>query len=187
MPVYWCGISRHKQHIFHAPIWFLLQLLSKCAKYQVKKTCTVDRIKSRKTINTNFKIIVKIFEKQLFDIIARTPRGALGLCCVHITQLMTHLAVYTLPFTLQLCYKPLGLCQERVTKRVWQRVSKSQKVHVSSHDVLKKLHNTDFACHRSQVFSQLLYEKQETPPSRTNFLENNQKTFSWNLGVYAPY
>ena len=44
-----------------------------------------------------------------------TPRGTLGLCCVYIAQLMTHPAFYTLPFTLQLCYKP-------------------QKFHVSSHD-----------------------------------------------------
>ena len=60
-----------------------------------------------------------------------TPRGTLGLCCVHIAQLMTHPAVYTLPFTLQLCYKPLGILQ---------RVTKSQKVHISSHDVLQKSH-----------------------------------------------
>ena len=52
-----------------------------------------------------------------------TPRGTLGLCCVHIAQLMTHPAIYTLPFTLQLCYKPLGIPQ---------RVTKSQKVHISS-------------------------------------------------------
>ena len=60
--------------------------------------------------------------KKPFDIIAMTPRGTLGLCCVHISQLMTHPAVYTLPFTLQLCYKPLGILQ---------RVTKSQKVHIS--------------------------------------------------------
>ena len=60
-----------------------------------------------------------------------TPRGTLGLCCVHIAQLMTHPAIYTLPFTLQLCYKPLGILQ---------RVTKSQKVHISSHDVLQKSH-----------------------------------------------
>ena len=35
------------------------------------------------------------------------PRGTLGLCCVHISQLMIHPAIYTLPFNLQLCYKPL--------------------------------------------------------------------------------
>ena len=43
-------------------------------------------------------------------------------------QLMTHPAIYTLPFTLQLCYKPLGILQ---------RVTKSQKVHISSHDKLQ--------------------------------------------------
>ena len=55
-------------------------------------------------------------------------RGALWLCCVHICQLMTHSAVFTLPFSLQLCYKPLGILQ---------RVTKSQKVHFSSHDGLQ--------------------------------------------------
>ena len=57
-----------------------------------------------------------------------TPRGTLGLCCVHITKLMTHLAVYTLPFTLQLCYKLSGILQS---------VTKSQKVHILSHDGLQ--------------------------------------------------
>ena len=56
-----------------------------------------------------------------------TPRGTLGLCCAHIAKLVTHAAVYTLPFTLQLCYKPLGILQ---------RVTKSQKVYISNHDVL---------------------------------------------------
>ena len=65
-----------------------------------------------------------------------TPRGTLGLCCVHIAQLMTHPTDYTLPFTLQLCCKLLGILQ---------RVTKSQKVHISSPDVLQKLHNIDFA------------------------------------------
>ena len=36
-----------------------------------------------------------------------------------------------LPFTLQFCCKPLGILQ---------KVTKSQKVHISSHDVLKKSH-----------------------------------------------
>ena len=53
-----------------------------------------------------------------------TPRGTVGLCCVYIAQLMTHTAIYTLLFTLQLCYKPLGTPQ---------RVTKSQRVHISSH------------------------------------------------------
>ena len=64
-----------------------------------------------------------------------TARGTLGLCSVHIAQLMTHPAVYTLPFTLQLCYKLLGILQ---------RVTKSQKVRILSHDVLQKLHNIGF-------------------------------------------
>ena len=57
-----------------------------------------------------------------------TPSRTLGLCYVRIPQLMTHPAVYTLPFTLQLCYKPLGILQ---------RVTKGQNVHISSHDGLQ--------------------------------------------------
>ena len=64
-----------------------------------------------------------------------TPRGTLWLCCVHIAQLMTHPAIYTTSFTLQLCYKPLG---------IRQRVTKSQKVHIPSHDGLQKRHNINF-------------------------------------------
>ena len=60
-------------------------------------------------------------KKQPFDIIAMIPRGTLGSCCVHIIQLMIHLAISTLPFTLQLCYKLLGILQ---------RVNKTQKVHI---------------------------------------------------------
>ena len=71
--------------------------------------------------------MLDICQKPLFDIIAMTSRGTLGLCCAHITQLMTHPAVYTLPFNLQLCYKPLGILQ---------RVTKSQNVYRSSHDGL---------------------------------------------------
>ena len=47
-------------------------------------------------------ILLESCQKQPFDINAMTPRGTLGLCCVHIAQLMTHPAVYTLMFTLQL-------------------------------------------------------------------------------------
>ena len=94
--------------------------------------------------------------KTTFDIIAMTPRGALGLCYVHIAQLMTHSAIHTLPFTLQLCYMPLGILQ---------RVTKSQKVHISSHDELQKLHNINFAWHSSGDFLRERVEKQEFPPS----------------------
>ena len=54
-------------------------------------------------------IMLEIFLKKPFDIIAMTPGGALGLSCVYSAQLMTHPAVYTLPFILQLCYRPLGI------------------------------------------------------------------------------
>ena len=64
-----------------------------------------------------------------------TPRGTLGLCCVDIVQIMTHPAIYTLPFTLKLYYKLLGILQ---------RVTKNQKVQISSHDGLKILHNITF-------------------------------------------
>ena len=60
-----------------------------------------------------------------------TPRRTLGLCCVYVAQLMTHLAIYTLPFTLQLCYIPID---------IMQRVTKSHKVHISSHDRLQIIH-----------------------------------------------
>ena len=57
-----------------------------------------------------------------------TPRGALVLCCVLFSQLKIHPAICTLLFTLQVCYKPLGIPQ---------RVTRSQKVHISSHDGLQ--------------------------------------------------
>ena len=64
-----------------------------------------------------------------------TPRGTIGLCCVHIAQLMACPAIYTTLFTLKLCCKPHGILQ---------RVTTSQKVHISSHDGLQKLRNTNF-------------------------------------------
>ena len=42
-------------------------------------------------------------QKQPFEIIGVTPRGTLGLGCAHIAQLITHPAIYTLPFTLKFC------------------------------------------------------------------------------------
>ena len=56
-----------------------------------------------------------------------TPRETLGLFCVYIAQLMNHTAIYIIPFTLQLYYKSVGMLQ---------RVTKSQRVHISSHDRL---------------------------------------------------
>ena len=69
--------------------------------------------------------ILEIWQKQSFDIIAMTPRETLGLFCLHVGQLMTHPANPTLSFNLWLCYKALGILQ---------RVTKTQKVHISSHD-----------------------------------------------------
>ena len=123
-------------------------------------------------------ITLEICQKQRFDFIAMTSRGTLGLCCVHIAQLMTRPVVYTLPFTLQLCYKPLGILQ---------RVTKSQKVHIPSHDVSQKLNNIDFAWHRSRDFLKEEVEKQEFPAFPMKAFENNQKLFSSNLIIYSPY
>ena len=64
--------------------------------------------------------------------------------CVPISQLMTHPAIYRPPFTLQLCCKPVVILQ---------RVTKDQKVHMSTHDGLQKLHNIDLALHRSHGLS----------------------------------
>ena len=73
-------------------------------------------------------VIMEICQKQPFDIIAMTPRGTLGLCCAHIAQLMTHPAIYALPFTLHFCYKPPGILQ------IVTKVTKSHKIHISSDD-----------------------------------------------------
>ena len=94
-------------------------------------------------------------------------RGTLWLCYVYIPQLTTPLAEYTLPFTLQLCCKPLGILR---------RVTKGQKVHQSS-NVLQKLHNIDFVRHNSRGFLIEGVEKQEFPAFPINFFENNQKPF----------
>ena len=90
-------------------------------------------------------IILEIFQKQPFHIIAMSPKGTLGLCCAHIAQLLTHPAIYALPFTLQLCYKPLGILQ---------RVTKSQKVHISSHDKLQNFITSTFLDNGPEVFSE---------------------------------
>ena len=105
-------------------------------------------------------VILDVCQKQLFVIITMTQRGTLGLCCARIAQLITHPAIYTLPFTLQLCYKALGILQG---------VTKSQKVHISSPDELQKLHNINFAWHRSQSFLRERVEKQEFPHSPLTF------------------
>ena len=79
---------------------------------------------------------------------------------------------HTLPSTLQLCYKHLGILP---------RVTKSQKVHISSHDEFQKLHNVNFAWHRSSGFLRERVEKQEFPLSPVTFFKNNQKRFPCKL------
>ena len=63
--------------------------------------------------------------------------------CVHIAQLRNHPAIYTFPFTLQLCYKLLGILQ---------RVTKCQKVYISIDDELQKFYNVNLALYRSHGF-----------------------------------
>ena len=65
---------------------------------------------------------------------------------VHIAQLRTHSAICTLPFTMQLCCKPLGILQ---------RVKKSQKIHTAIHHGLQKLHNINLALQRSPLYIKL--------------------------------
>ena len=74
---------------------------------------------------------------------------------------MTHPAIYTMSFTLQLCYKPLG---------VLRRVTKSQKVHISNHDGLKNLLNINFFWHRSQGFPEREQSSRNFPLPQSSFL-----------------
>ena len=120
-------------------------------------------------------IKLEICQKQPFDIIAMTPSWTFGLCCVYITQLMTHPAVYTLPFTLQLCYKPLGILQ---------RVTKSQKVHISSHDVLQKSHTCEEGgAHLRISFWHLLMNFEK--PEKSEFWKNEKNCWRYHHFIYV--
>ena len=57
-----------------------------------------------------------------------TPGGNLRLSCFHIVHLMTHLDIKKALFSLHFCYKPF---------KIPQRVTKSQKIHISSHNGLQ--------------------------------------------------
>ena len=89
-----------------------------------------------------------------------TKRNPSVMLCSH-CQLMTHPDIYTIPFTLQLCYKPLGILQ---------RVTKSQKVHISNHDGLENLHNINFFWHRSQGFPEREQSSRNFSFPQSNFL-----------------
>ena len=111
-----------------------------------------------------------------------TPRGTLGLYCVHIAQLMTHPAIYTIPFTLELCYKPFGILQ---------RVPKSRKVHTSNHDGLEKLYNINFVWHRSQVFPEREPNSRNHPLPQSSFLRTIDllffKQFFRSIILWLPF
>ena len=74
---------------------FPVTFVEVCPPYQFKTTCTVDGLRKRKGLNTNLMIILEIWQKHPYDIIATTRRGTLMLCshcpindssgCFHIT------------------------------------------------------------------------------------------------------
>lgn len=73
-----------------------------------------------------------------------------------------------LPFTLQFCCKPLGILQ---------KVTKSQKVHISSHDGFQKVHNINFFWHVTE-FPIEAAEYQEFTPSPIKILRAIDCLFS---------
>ena len=74
---------------------------------------------------------------------------------------MTHPTIYTTLFTLQLCYKPLGILQ---------RVTKSQKLHISNHDGLDNILSINFFWHRSQGFPEREQISRNSPLPQSSFL-----------------
>ena len=113
-----------------------------------------------------------ICRKKPFDIIAMTPRGTLGLCCVHIAQLMTHPAVYTLPFTFQLCYKPLGILQRvtRVKRFIYQVMIYYKNFITSNYEVM--IYYKNFI---TWTLLDVGLQKQEFPVFPINIFDKNQK------------
>ena len=110
-----------------------------------------------------------------------TKRNPSVMLCSH-CQLMTHPAIYTIPFTLQLCYKPLGILQ---------RVTKSQKVHISDHDGLEKLHSINFVWHKSQGFPKRKQNSTNLPLPQWNFLRTVDlllfKQFFKSIILWLPF
>ena len=79
--------------ISHTNLIFPVTSIKMCAQY-----CWWIEIKK----SPKYKLYDNIgdVQKQPFGIKPLTPGGNLGLCCVHITKLMTHTTITTLPFTL---------------------------------------------------------------------------------------
>ena len=113
-------------------------------------------------------IILKICQKQPFEFIALTPRRILGVMLCSYCPINDSSTYYTLLFTLLLCYKPLVILH---------RITKSQKVHILSHNVLLKLHNIDFTWHRSRGFQRDRVAKEEFAPSPIKFLRKIKNLF----------
>ena len=96
-----------------------------------------------------------------------TKRNPWVMLCSY-CPIMTQPAIYTLPFTLQFWYKLLCILE---------RVTKSRKVYISSHDGLQKLHNINFTWHRSRGFLRDRVKNQEFPPLPATFLKTIQNPF----------
>ena len=67
-------------------------------------------------LNTNFMIILRIWQEDSFDIIAMTPKETLRSCCVHISQLMTHPAIYILPLPSSYVTSLLAHCRDSMDR-----------------------------------------------------------------------
>ena len=67
---------------------------------------------------------------------------------------------------------------ENATYRGGCPTLKLHNIKISSHDLLQKLHKTDFAWNTSQDFLRKGVQKQEFFAFRINFFENKQKRFS---------
>ena len=98
----------------------------------IKTMCTVNELRQRKALITNYDNIkdntydnIKDFLKRIFWDHSNDTKRNPWVMLYSICQLITHSAIYTLPFTLHLCYKPL---------RILQMVTKSHKVHISRAD-----------------------------------------------------
>ena len=139
----WIKSIRSKKNLFHAAIWFSLHItFIKARSIPIQNNMHCWRIEIKQNLKykpfDNFGDFSKITFFYHSNDIKRNPWVVLFIHC----PINDSCGCLQLLFTLQLCYRPLGILQ---------RVIKSQKVHISSH-VLQKLHNIDFVRHNSQGF-----------------------------------
>ena len=127
-------------HEFDLPCNFYQSM---CAiSISIQNHLQYDELRQRKALHTNF-VKLEIWQKQPSDMKAMTPRGILGLCCVHISQLMIHPAISKLPFTLQLYQKLLAILQ---------RITKAQRFIMIMSWLISKLYNLNLSENRSKGF-----------------------------------